>query len=359
MIIKNYYVADMYEAMIKIKEELGNEAVIINKRRVSQKGVFGFLKPKMMEVTAAVEMKKEPVVEKIISNQKIEHDEFLRSEINEIKEVVKQLIESNHSSVNKIVDHNDDIYELFSEMDLSKIIIEDFETYCKQNSINKNEINKIILYEFLMNRFNNKLNVKTPDSRIIALIGPTGVGKTTTIAKIASREFLVNHRNVGLITIDTYRIGAIEQLKIYANILDIPVEVVSDKDDMKTALDNLSDCDLILIDTTGSSYKNAGQMNELKQYLDEVEEKEVSLVISMTNKNTDFSQIVNNYQRVGFDNLILTKFDETLSYGSILNAFYLCDKPISYISMGQVVPDDLENATRDVLFKYIWGEIKV
>jgi flagellar biosynthesis protein FlhF len=359
MIIKNYYVADMYEAMIKIKEELGNDAVIINKRRVAQKGFLGFIKPKMIEVTAAVEVKQEPVIEKNITNQKIEQEEYLRSEINEIKEVVKQLIESNDSSVNKIVDQNDDIYDLFSEMDLSKVIIEDFESYCDQNNINKNEINKIVLYEFLMNRFNNKLNVRTPDSRILALIGPTGVGKTTTIAKIASREFLVNHRNVGLITIDTYRIGAVEQLKIYANILDIPVEVVSDKDDMKTALDNLSDCDLILIDTTGSSYKNAEQIEELKQYLGEVEEKEVSLVISMTSKNTDVIQMLNNYQRVGFDNLILTKFDETLSYGSILNAFYLCDKPISYISMGQVVPDDLENATRDVLFKYIWGEIKV
>ncbi|MBN2259004.1 MAG: flagellar biosynthesis protein FlhF [Clostridiales bacterium] len=358
MKIKNYYVKDMYEAMIRIREELGNEAVIISKRQVTQKGIFGFLKPKMIEVTAAVEVKEVNEAEKMMSSKKTEQEALFRNEINEIKEVVKQLIETNHSSVNRIVEHNEDIYDIFRDMDLSKKIIEDFESYCKHNNIKKNDFNKIVLYEFLMNRFNNKLNIKMPDSKVLVLIGPTGVGKTTTIAKIASRESLVNHKNVGLITIDTYRIGAVEQLKIYANILDIPVEVVSSVDDLPIAINILRECDLILVDTSGSSYKNVNQLNELKYFLDQIKEKEVSLVISMTSKNTDFIQILKSYQHAEFDNIILTKFDETLSYGNVLNAFYLTDKPISYISMGQVVPDDLEYATRDVLFKYIWGEIK-
>lgn len=357
MKIKNYYVTDMYEAMVKIKEELGNDAVIISKRKVSRKGIFGVLKPKMLEVTAAV-IKQELDGEKLISKQEIEHDDSLRNEIREIRETVKSLVKTEKLSTNKINEQNDDIYEVFSKMDLNKKIVEDFKSYCKQNNMIKKDINKIVLYEFLINRFNNKLNVKISNFRIIVLIGPTGVGKTTTIAKIASRESLVNHRNVGIITIDTYRIGAVEQLKIYANILDIPVEVVADKNNIEIALNNLKDCDLILVDTTGSSYKNLEQMNELKLYLDEIKEKEISLVISMTSKNTDFTQILKNYQYVNFDNLILTKFDETTSYGNILNAFYLVDKPISYISVGQVVPDDLENATRDILFKYILGEIR-
>ncbi len=358
MKIRNFYASDMYDVMLKIKQELGEEAVIISKKRINQKGFFGFLKPKIFEVTAAVETDTKSKEEKIISMKKTEADDILKNEISEIKETVKKLFEDKNQGIESIVEYKEDISEVFRMMDLDEKVIHDFDTYCKHRSVGKDQINKIILYEFLMNRFNNKINIRQNDSRVIVFVGPTGVGKTTTIAKIASRESLVNHKKVGLVTIDTYRIGAIEQLKIYANILDISLEVVNQKEEMEEAMENLSDCDIVLVDTTGMSYKNHNQLIDLKGFIDEINDKEVSLVLSMTCKSTDFAGITENYQLLNFDNFILTKFDETQSYGNILNMMYLSNKPLSYISMGQVVPDDLEFASREVLFKYIWGDMR-
>jgi flagellar biosynthesis protein FlhF len=357
MKIKNFYVADMYDAMIRIKQEMGEDAVIISKRKVKQQGIFGFLKPKIFEVTAAIEENRRTPEEEILTSQKTTVDQGLKNELSELKESVKKLVQDSQEVAPKILEHSDDLDTLFRNMDLNEMVVDDFNSYCNTRGVKDNDANKIDLYEFLMNRFNNKINIKQIDSKVMVLVGPTGVGKTTTIAKIASRESLINHRRVGLITIDTYRIGAVEQFKIYANILDIPLEVVNQKDEMINALENLKDCDLILVDTTGMSYKNYSQLLELKEYIDLIDDKETSLVVSMTSKSSDFGVISEAYQFINYDNFILTKFDETQSYGNILNMLYFSNKPLTYISTGQVVPDDLEFASRETLFNYIWGEV--
>lgn len=358
MKIRNFYATDMYDAMIKIKQELGDEAVVISKKSVMQKGIFGFLKPRIFEITAAIESNSDRPEKVIVEKKKDNVEDFLKNEIIEIRESINQIFKEKNNLNEKNCEYKENITEIFRIMDLNEMVISDFELYCNNRLLEKGQINKIILYEFLMNRFNIKINIRQFESRIIVFIGPTGVGKSTTIAKIAAKESLVNRKKVGLLTIDTYRIGAVEQLKIYANILDIQLEVVDHKDEMENALCNLSDCDLILVDTSGMSYKNKDQLIELKGYIDQIENKEISLVISMTCKNTDFAGIIENYQLLNFDNFILTKFDETQSYGNLLNMMYLSNKPISYISIGQVVPDDLEIASRENLFKYIWGDMK-
>lgn len=359
----------MYEAMILIKQELGNDAVIVSKREVKQKGLIGFFKKKMLEVTAATEstarsnngiekktnafseqVKKETAVQSVENKA----TEDLKQEMQHIKNIVEQLMEKTDITSEKA--NLEVMKHLMGEMDFHATVIADFEAYCKEKAISTDEIDKDVLTDFIELRFDEKVKAMDVGGRIRTFIGPTGVGKTTTIAKIVSNETLVNQKKIGLITIDTYRIGAVEQLKIYANILGIPVKVVFSPEDLPDAIEKFKDKDLIFIDSTGRSHKNIHQLNELKAYLDQCQDNKVYLVASMVTKNIDFVRSIENYKKIGFDGLVLTKFDETYSAGNILNAAYTTDKPISYICKGQVVPDDIENATKESLLKYIWGE---
>ncbi len=369
MIIRNYLVKDMYEAMVKIKQDLGSNAVIVSKRSVKQKGFWGFAKKQLIEVTAATESLEEQdreirKKEEEEKEKRVAHDgavEGMHKEMKELRNIVMELVEKEKSvaAIPKKHDMRNEIYDTMIEMDFNKLVIDDFDEYCASKGIADEDVNRIVLYEFLKEKFNKKVKIDLPRGRTMVFVGPTGVGKTTTIAKIASSESLINQKNVGLITIDTYRIGAVEQLKIYANILDIPLEVVATHEEMKEAMVRLDDCDLILVDSTGRSHRNDRQLIETKKYLDDIEDKNIYLVASMTTKNTDFVKIVKSYESMEYDHFIFTKMDETQSYGNIMNATYYSDKPISYISMGQVVPDDLKIATKDILFKYAWGELKV
>jgi flagellar biosynthesis protein FlhF len=191
---------------------------------------------------------------------------------------------------------------------------------------------------------------------VVALVGPTGVGKTTTIAKIAAIEALSTKKKVGLVTIDTYRIGAVEQLKIYADILGLPFEVINSTDDIERCFDNLKDCDSIFVDTTGRSIKNIMQLSELKLYLDRIKPDTTYLVVSMTTKYHDLLQILKGFGTMDYNRLILTKLDETTTYGSILNVAYNTKAPISYMTTGQNVPDDLKEAAKDMLLELVIGE---
>ncbi len=362
----------MYEAMVLIKQELGGDAVIVSKRPVKSPGVFGFLKPKKLEVTAAIENSPRGITKKsdslevanivsretreIVANQIDNANEELKSEVGELRTMIQQLIEKANSVDSK--ENMSIMKEIMIEMDFHHHVVADFERYCQEKGFEQASITKQVLSDFINDRFNAKVKTRDASGRIRAFVGPTGVGKTTTIAKLASQETLLNGKSVGLITIDTYRIGAVEQLKIYANILDIPIKVVFAPEDLPAAIASFDDKDLIFIDSTGRSHKNMHQLNELKAYFDQFDNLETYLVLSMVTKNIDFIKTIENYRKMAFDYIILTKFDETYSFGNILNLGYFTDKPISYIAKGQVVPDDIERPSLDALLKQIWGEVK-
>ncbi|HBM81488.1 MAG TPA: flagellar biosynthesis protein FlhF, partial [Clostridiaceae bacterium] len=160
-------------------------------------------------------------------------------------------------------------------------------------------------------------------------------------------------------TIDTYRIGAVEQLKIYADILGLPFEVVNTVGDIQRCFDRLGDCDSILVDTTGRSIKNAMQLSELKLYLDRIKPDVTYLTVSMTTKYIDLLEILKGFGQMNYNSIILTKLDETAAYGSILNVAYNAKVPISYIAVGQNVPDDIEKADKDKLLNLLIGEGRV
>jgi flagellar biosynthesis protein FlhF len=192
--------------------------------------------------------------------------------------------------------------------------------------------------------------------KIVALIGPTGVGKTTTIAKLAARLGLLAQRKVALLTIDTYRIAAVDQLHTYAEIMDVPLQVATDHKTLVKAIDKAADADLVLIDTAGRSQKNELHLGELRSCLEGVN-AEVHLVLSATTKERDQYDVVERFGVVPIDRYVLSKMDETNSFGFILNLVDRYPRPISYVTTGQRVPDDIEVADPVALARRIVGEL--
>ncbi len=193
--------------------------------------------------------------------------------------------------------------------------------------------------------------------KVIFFVGPTGVGKTTTIAKLSSKLLLEEKKKIVIFTSDTYRIAAVEQIKTYANILSIPVEVVYEKKDLDTLLSKYKDYDYLLMDTAGRSHKNKEQVDDLKNLFDAFSEYSMMtyLVLSATTKYKDLKKITALYEDITDCNLIFTKLDETDAIGNILNIKLDTGRPLSYVSYGQNVPDDIEVMNPQIIAKQVLG----
>ena len=214
------------------------------------------------------------------------------------------------------------------------------------------------LKEFLSLYFadNNKITLDS-SQKIVSFIGPTGVGKTTTMAKIAAHFAVDENKNVGLITADTYRIAAVEQLQTYSKIIDIPFAVCYSSSKLEEMISGkFRNCDLILIDTPGSSWKDQLQLGRLKDYADHDFVDEVHLLLSLNTKSSDLRSIISKFSKLNPDRALLTKLDETSSYGDIINIKENYDLPFSYLTCGQNVPEDLEIASADKIYKYLFGD---
>jgi len=179
--------------------------------------------------------------------------------------------------------------------------------------------------------------------KVMAFVGPTGVGKTTTLAKLAARFNLMQHKRVAMITADTYRIAATEQLKTYGRIMGIPVEVANSPEEITDILAKYKSSDLVLVDTAGRSPSNEYQMEELKKLVACCQTDEIHLVLSATTKYYDMIRIIERFgMAVPINRMIFTKLDETRFYGAFMNLMNNFQIPLSYYSTGQNVPDDLE-----------------
>lgn len=241
------------------------------------------------------------------------------------------------------------LYNMLMEQEVderyvNRIIDEMGDIIFKENSLDYLLFN---VYQKIVLLLGTPHTVKLSDNRphVAFFVGPTGVGKTTTIAKIAS-EFKVRKRQkVSLITSDNYRIAAVKQLKVYADILKVPLSIVMTPEDVMPAIENYADSDLILVDTTGFSHRNDEQRENLKGLIDAVApevSKQVFLVLSATTKYADLKEIIDAYKGLTDFDLIFTKLDETRSYGNILNLKLYSGKNLSYVTTGQSVPDDIE-----------------
>lgn len=261
------------------------------------------------------------------------------------------------------------------EMDFIKIV---YSTLLK-NGVNEKYVNQILdevekftrqgnnvdlilpnIYQKLVLKFGqpNTIELTGKNPNVVFFIGPTGVGKTTTIAKIASKYKVEYNRKIAFVTSDTYRIAATEQLRIYADILDAPMSIVYSAEEINDAIKKYLDYDLIFVDTAGFSHKNEQQKNDTKKLLDSVSDeyrKEVYLVLSATTKYSDLMDIIDIYHGISDYKLIFTKLDETSSYGSLLNIKLYSDADLSYVANGQNVPDDIEVFDTQKIVKLLLG----
>ncbi|MCY6354018.1 flagellar biosynthesis protein FlhF [Clostridium sp. ZS2-4] len=381
MIIKKYIVNNMNEAMNRIRYELGQDAVIISQRKIKRSGIKGFFSPKVIEVTAAVDNKNDvqkDVKSSIDAIKKVFQNEEYKSENKEKedkpREVKKDEVERNNDK------GQEDTDKLLKEMQEMKEIIHSLAGETKEekksklqekledNDVNNNIIDKILskannMDKELQDEERLKLAIRdmiqiSNDNlqEVVVLVGPTGVGKTTTIAKLAGRLALMEKKKVGLITVDTYRIGAVEQLSTYADIMNIAFKTVVSAKDMENALEGMKDCDIVLIDTTGRSSKNAMQIGELNTFIQKANTKNIYLVISCTTKDKDIEAIIEGYKVLNFNNVVITKLDETTTYGSILNILDTAGKPLSFITTGQNVPDDIKKLSCEEITNLVLGE---
>ncbi|MCR4400973.1 MAG: flagellar biosynthesis protein FlhF, partial [Syntrophomonadaceae bacterium] len=192
--------------------------------------------------------------------------------------------------------------------------------------------------------------------RVVAMVGPTGVGKTTTIAKLAANFHLLEKKQVGLITIDTYRIAAVEQLKTYAEIIGVVVEVVFHPQELREAIDRLHDCDIIFIDTAGRSPRNEPQISELAEFMGIAAPDEIILVLQANAYYEDLLDVYRRFSAVRIDKLVFTKLDESDRWGTILDVVHRTRTPLAYVTTGQNVPDDIEVPDTGYLARMMVGE---
>ncbi len=306
------YVGDDYrEVLSKVRAEMGPDAIILSTRhfRTGFMKYFGFGK-KQVEVVVALDNDGTRDNE-----QKINERE--PRDISSLKDAVERAISANEN-LGKGKKHEGNGWESASKEDISPEHI---------------PIARPI--EFAEGRC----------CRVLAFIGPTGVGKTTTIAKLAARFSLDQNKKVALLTLDTYRVAAVDQLRAYADMLNVPLMICNDNVQVKEALAKFQDRDIVLIDTAGRSQNDIVQLNQLKELLQSVSNIGSYLVLSATTKEKDLFDIVQKYSFTKVQKLIITKLDETSSYQEVLKLSMKTGIPLAYFTMGQNVPDDIEEVT--------------
>lgn len=414
MIVKKFEAPTENEAILKAKEELGSNAVVLNVKTLKQRGIFRLFKKDVVEITAALEEKefagnvsarKSTNVKNdnlnatkssfnAVADEKIEipaDAESIEKKLDSLHNMLKSQMDKEQASVhdtkksyeelaskkeeseeknensqnensnfkflqliyNKLIDNEVD--EKYANM-----IIEEIEGSIKKES----NIDSLLanVYQKIILKLGEPLPIELNDkTKVVFFIGPTGVGKTTTIAKIASLFKLEMQKKVAFVTADTYRIAAVEQLNTYASIIDCPVNVIYSSDELSQSLEELKDYDLILVDTAGRSHKSEEQMLEIAAlYAEACKEKdkydiECYLTLSATTKYRDLIKITENYKDIENYRLIFTKLDETCSLGNILNIRLNTNARLSYTTSGQNVPNDIEIINEQEVAKQLLG----
>lgn len=392
MIVKKFQGATENDAILLAKDELGPDAVVLNIKTMKQRGVFRMFKKDFVEITAAVEEKKEENTsnEKKFVIQEADSDKvdaieekldslhnMLRSRLEEDKtvknvETLDKKEEPESVAEDKVV-KTENKNEKYLSL-IRKVLVENEVTpeYAEQiisevgTSLKKETVIDSILaavYQKIVLKLGEPENIiLNKDKAVVAFFaGPTGVGKTTTIAKIASTFKLTNQARVALITSDTYRIAAVEQLTTYASILSVPIKVVYTPLEMKEAIDEFADYDLILVDTAGRSHKNLDQCNELLDLYNAIKQSETEtelipfLVLSATTRLKDMRSIIEVHKALGELRLIFTKLDETGCVGDILNIVMYSKLPVAYTTFGQNVPEDIKKLDAQAIAKQLLG----
>lgn len=283
----------------------------------------------------------------------------LRYEISELKGLIKNLVtQSDELRENELPENLIAIYQQLCcngiEDKFAKRLVTEVKKKIPQSKLDNFSFVKMYVARMFMQVLNVDAEPLKSSSqwgpKILTFLGPTGVGKTTTLAKIAGSQKIANPSlKIGMITIDTFRIAAVQQLQEYARIIKVPVRVVNDHRQLNQALSDFKDKDLVLIDTAGRSQRDELQMSELRELLKDYSEFNNLLVLSATTKDSDLIEITKRFSTVPLSGVIFTKLDESTNYGSIFNHAIRFKLPLEYLTTGQNVPDDIEMASRERL----------
>lgn len=405
MIIKKYTGKTEAEAIEAAKKELGNCIVIMNVKEVKPKGVFSFLKSKLTEVTVALEGDPErigaPRKEAGIINQGVEKRNTEKKNTEDTKSIEEKLEnlqnllvsrlqnEEKEDAVNSKVQYRENHTEHATVAEEPVTVDEKEDEYLRflkllynvmvDNEVDERYANQMIegldktykqgqtydqllanVYQRLILKFGKSNGILPAEQgpRVVLFFGPTGVGKTTTIAKLASHFTIDMKKKVALLTTDTYRIAAAEQLRTYANILQVPFRVVYTDEELIAGIKDFYQYDYIFVDTTGHSHQNEEQKKNICRLTDTVKglaEVQNYLVLSVSTKYKDLIKIADSYSDISDYELIFTKLDETYTLGNILNLKLYTDKSVAYVTCGQNVPEDIEHFNPQTTVKRLLG----
>ncbi len=394
MKVKTYRAPTIKQALEQIKKELGPDAFILGRKEIQPKKLLGVFGRKYFEVAAAVDYShtQEPVplpqgIEPASAPEKVElyqaakgkgqrpntcsarsgvkpalmgtppgmSTRVLLNEIRTIKSLIQSLPQSQDavapSSKSPLFPHPayEEVYlDLISQglrQELAYELVDNARAADKPASAPR----KLIITSRVLSSLSSRIKVaadvissrRENQPSIVAFLGPTGVGKTTTLAKIAAQAVLGNRLTVGLITLDTFRIAAVEQLKTYAEIIGVPTRVVENLSEMNAAIQNFGDRDLVLIDTAGRSKREIQTQRDMADFMARSTSIQKALVVSATTKQADFADIIEKYKMFSHNYLILTKLDETQVYGPLIDELVRTGSPVAYLTTGQNVPKDI------------------
>jgi len=385
MKIKRYEASSIQEAIIKIKNDLGEQAILLSSKRLR-----GGRTP-LFELTAAAdevqaERRSSPVpggepraTERTLFRPQESHETLhaFRRDLEDLKALV---IEANRKNIlyGELMELKESLNSFFDMLGVRKAEGKPqplSKLYCNlvAGGVSKDRAYRLVglirkgltaqaeedfdgvlhsAEEFIQKSLVPSYE-RTRQGRVVAFVGPTGVGKTTTLAKLAARWALEEDKKVGLVTADTYRIAAIEQLRTYAKIMGLPLEVASEKEEFKNALHRFRDRDVILIDTPGRSFTDERHLDRLRDYLRLEIPVETNLLISMTASPENMLATTSRFDKVGYEAIIFTKLDESNAYGQIYNIIDQVGKPVYYVTNGQNVPHDIERLNPAKLAKMI------
>jgi flagellar biosynthesis protein FlhF len=394
MNLKTFQASTMAEALASVKSSMGSDAVILHTRTYHKHHWLGLRRKEIVEITAGRGMRlpERPVRRPIptdayrpmparkpapppgaLGRQLLETPiaqaavmAGMAQEMSALKTMVQGLVtQTRNRAVSGAPDVPEDLLNFYLKLienqvadDLAGEMIKKLQKELRPEHLTQEDFVRQKLAEQLekiIPAASPILRTKKNGAHVVALIGPTGVGKTTTIAKLAADLKLRQRRQVGLITIDTYRIAAVDQLRKYAEILGAPIRAVATSEELRHAVASMRECEFVLIDTAGRSPNDAMKLNELKTFLAAAAPDEVHLVLSTTASQACVELAISRFEDVRVDRIIFTKLDEAAHLGVVLNVARKLNKSLSYITTGQDVPDDIEVGKASRLAQLILG----
>jgi flagellar biosynthesis protein FlhF len=369
MAVKTYRGKTLKEALARVRKDLGGGAVILGTRETKSRRLFGFGVRELVEVTAHATNDEPPRRESIPASQgrslptSDSLDKQVGRDLSKLHGAVEALMRQGRIDT-LLPDLPADLVSTYAgllDSEVPEPLARRLVRYISERLEPHELRDRTLVQEALCEAVESCVSVAPPivapagARRVAALVGPTGVGKTTTIAKLAANFKLVRGLKPGLVTVDTYRIAAVEQLRTYAEIINVPLSVANSPDEMERAVAELGDVDIVLIDTAGRSPRDEVKIRELADFLLAATPDEVHLVLSAAAGERNLRAAVERFAMVQADRLILTKLDEAEGLGGLLALLGQVERPVSYITTGQAVPDDLEAASSSRLARLILG----